>query len=120
MSLLSENVKTVISCQTLTAQNIITDELSTTSIVSDNIATNMLTLVDPNNEANVSTIEENGTTLEITAPTVKINGNAVVTGSLTVQTGVYTGPPIVINDVVAPHTHTLTFTNGLLSSYVYM
>ena len=67
MSLLSEDVKTVISCQTLTARTVNTDQLTTLSIVSDNIATNVLTLVDAEDITKTGVLEENGDTLETTS-----------------------------------------------------
>lgn len=118
MSLLSEDVKTVIACNTLNAKSVYTDELTTASIISDNIATNLLTLVDPLDTSKTGTLEENGNILEITSPEVKINGNVTVTGTLTVETGVYTGT-ITVNDVVPPHTHVMVFNHGLLQSYTY-
>lgn len=125
MSILSEDVKTVISCQSLTAQNVYTDQLTSGSLVTDNIATNILTLVDPLDSTKIGTLEENGNTLDITSPIVQINGNVVVTGTLTLPVnppnvnGYYSGT-IVVNDLVPPHTHTLVFTTGLLKTYTYL
>jgi hypothetical protein len=125
MSILSEDVKTVISCSSLTANTLYTEELKSETILSDNVTTNSLTLVDPLNPGNTGTLVENGTTLEITAPTVKINGNAVITGTLTLPVrppnanGYFSGT-VEVNDVVAPHKHTLVFTTGLLQSYTYV
>lgn len=124
MSVLSEDVKTVIACQSLSAQTVYTDELTTGSVITDNIATNMLTLVDPLDNTKIGTLEENGNTLEITSPNVKINGNVVVTGTLTLPTnppnanGYYSGT-VVINDTVPPNKHTLTFATGLLKTYAF-
>lgn len=116
MALISEDVKTVIACQYLSAEKATIDELTVNSIVSDTVTTNLLTLVDPNDVTKIGTLEEVGTTLEITSPIVQITGNAVVTGTMTVQTGTYTGT-IVINDVVPPTVHTLVFDHGLLKCY---
>ena len=117
MSQLSEDVKTVIACDVLNAVTVYTDELTTGTVVSDSISTNLLTLVDPNDITNTGTLEEKNGDLVITSPTVTIDGNAVVTGTMTVQTGVYNGPPIVITGPTA--VYTLTFTNGLLSAYTH-
>lgn len=124
MSVLSEDVKTVIACQSLSAQTVYTDELTTGSVITDNIATNLLTLVDPLDNTKIGTLEENGNTLEITSPNVKINGNVVVTGTLTLPinppnaNGYYNGT-VVINDTVPPNKHTLTFSTGLLKTYTF-
>ena len=119
MSMISEDVKTVIDCQYLKARQVEANELTTETIVVDTISTNLLTLVDPADATKTGTLEEIGNTLEITAPTVQINGNAVVTGTMTVQTGTYTGT-VVINDVVPPTVHTLVFNHGLLEMYTVM
>lgn len=123
MSLISEDVKTVIACQSLNAQTVYAEELTTTSVVSDVVATNVLTLVDPNDITKTGTLEEVGTTLQITSPTVQINGDVIVTGTLTLPVnppnpnGYFSGV-VTINDVVPPTTHTLTFQTGLLKTYV--
>ena len=77
--MISEDVKTVIDCQYLKAKQVEANELTAETIVVDSISTNLLTLVDPADATKTGTLEEIGTTLEITAPTVQINGNAVVT-----------------------------------------
>ncbi len=84
--------------------------------MANDVTTNLLTLVDPNDVTKTGTLQEVGNTLNITSPIVQITGNAVVTGTMTVQTGTYTGT-IVINDVVPPTVHTLVFDHGLLKCY---
>jgi hypothetical protein len=116
MAQISEDVQTVISCQVLEAEKAYVDELVTTTVVADEVVTNLLTLVDPNNSNNTGTLQEVGTTLEITSPTVQITGNAVVTGTMTVQTGTYTGT-ILINTAAPAVTHQFVFDHGLLKCY---
>lgn len=47
MSLISEDVKTVIACQFLSVQNLHVDELSSINVVCDTLATNGMVIVDP-------------------------------------------------------------------------
>jgi hypothetical protein len=116
MSLLTENVATVVSCQYLQAQSILTDELVATTVVTDTVTTNSVTLVDPNNSTQFSTLEENGTTLEITSTNVFIDGNLTVGGNLNLTNPLYKSETININKV-GGGTLQMIFTDGLLTSY---
>jgi hypothetical protein len=116
MSLLSENVATVVACQYLQAQSILTEELVATTIVSDTVTTNSVTLVDPADSTKFSTLEENGTTLDITATNVFIDGDLTVNNNLILTNPLYKSETININKV-GGGTLQMIFTNGLLTSY---
>jgi len=116
MSLLSENVATVVACDVLNAKSITTGELTTGTVVSDTLTTNYITLVDPLNSENTATLEQQGDTLNITSDTVQINGDVVINGTLTLPSTTYYGngtDPITIN--TASGQFKLYFTTGLLT-----
>jgi hypothetical protein len=115
MSLLSENVATVMSCEYLRTENIYTDELVANSVITNTITTNSVTLVDPNDPTKTSTLSENGTTLEITATNVQIQGDLTVTGDLNLNNPLYKTELVVINTPGLQQR--LTFTKGLLTLY---
>jgi len=93
MSLLTEDVKTVIACQSLSAQILKVNELSTNTMVCDTLATHVLVVADPADANSSSTLYQTGDTLnmESTNPLVPLNvtikGSVTVTGSMVVQTG---------------------------------
>ena len=116
MSLLSENVATVVACQYLQAQSIQTEELTANTVITDTMTTNSVTLVDPTDSTKFSTLEENGTTLDITATNVFIDGNLTVNGTLNLTNPLYKSETININKV-GGGTLTMVFTNGLLTSF---
>ena len=117
MSLLSENVATVVACDVLNAKSITTGELTTGTVVSDTLTTNFITLVDPNNSENIATLEEVGGTLNITSDTVQINGNVIVGGTLTLSDSAqYPTVDVAIN-AAGGQTYTLSFVTGLFTGY---
>jgi|LauGreDrversion4_2_1035121.scaffolds.fasta_scaffold40892_2 hypothetical protein len=115
MSLLSENIATVVSCDYLSAGTITTTEFVSQSIVTDMVTANVVKLVDPVDPAQYSTLTANGTNLDIVADTVSVSNDLTVTGELHLTNPLYKTQVVTIT--TPGLTQQLTFTQGLLTNY---